>query len=718
MKARATLGLLFSACTALGFGTENVEPALLTAQDIGQRLRVFATPGDYKLQNSEATAAIRRQDGWLTEFWPNRVRLPSTPQLGTTSDIDGIWQVHPVLYVSQKEAYPFVARRVSLRADGIETEGYTRVGAVVYQARTLYQLARDTRKLRISTTFSLDGKRAPKALGAGHAIKWGNVSYYLDTAPSPKLAHKGPATWIGRRGAAGDLLFRARQGARLWVEHKARLPGFQGTIYALSAAPNRDAPRAGVPLTVDCELSYETLPLPARAPVPDTGTLALAVSDENAAPLPAKVRIERVGQRTALFDADGGLDGADRFMWTGNGKLERSLAPGAYQLFVTSGIERDAASLSVDIRGGSRLVRDVRLPRVIATPGVISADLHLHQAPSVDADVSLPARVVSVAAEGVELAVATDHYVVTDLEPIVRALQSEGVLTAELATWIGTEVSTLGHRFGHFNVFPLEAHQNVRYRDTTVDELFADARRQVQSGIVQVNHPRLEPNLGYFTYFGIDDETGLMSRPGFNRNFDTLEVYNGDDAYEIKAVRRVFVDWLHLLGLGERWPATGSSDSHKLAFLDPGLPRTLIRHAESGTDAEDVLAPRERILAALKAGRSQVTSGPIITADVNGKQPGERLTEAGSSVALQVRVQAAPWISVSNIEVYVGGSGTPERVIPVPRSRSVLRYDGALKLPLRGKTFVVIAVSGTEPLPNASRRTLPFAFTNPIWIEP
>ncbi|HMJ14445.1 MAG TPA: CehA/McbA family metallohydrolase, partial [Polyangiaceae bacterium] len=392
--------------------------------------------------------------------------------------------------------------------------------------------------------------------------------------------------------------------------------------------------------------------------------------------------------------------------------------PGEYQLFVTSGIERDAAALRVRIAAGRTQPVEARLPRVVATPGFIAADLHLHQAPSVDADISLPARVVAVAAEGVEFAVATDHYVVTDLGPTVRELRDQGVLSADLTTVVGTEVSTLGHRFGHFNVFPLNTNQNVRFRDATVDELFADARKQVGSGIVQVNHPRLEPNLGYFTYFGIDDRTGRMSRPGFNAKFDTLEVYNGDDAFDFRLVRRVFTDWLHLLELGERWPATGSSDSHKLAFLDPGLPRTMIRHSRSGDDRTDVHAAVADVLAALKAGRSLVTSGPLVHASINGKMPGERAEKAGPRPRLRLRIEAAPWIDVGSLEIHIGGSGTPWRTVPIPRTARVIRYEAEVELAIGRSTFVIVAALGARPLPNASRATQPFAFTNPIWVEP
>ncbi|HMJ12543.1 MAG TPA: hypothetical protein VK524_14060, partial [Polyangiaceae bacterium] len=296
MKAFSRLGLLLAAGVALAAGPESVAPSLLSEHDIGQRLRVFATAGDYKLQNRDVTAVVRRQDGWLTEFWPNRPRLPTVEQLGTLTDIDGIWQVHPVLYVSEKEVYPVVARSVTSVSDGIETDGYARVGAAVYHVRTHYRLDPQRSALELRSTFELDSPAPAKRLGMGHALKWGNVDYYLDTTPIPKLKYSGPARWIGRHGAGGDLLLRAADHGRLWVEHKARIRGFQSTIYALAAAPGRALSRAGQSLRVAHELSYERLPRLPRGAPPETGTLLLEARDESGRLLPAKVRIERVGR--------------------------------------------------------------------------------------------------------------------------------------------------------------------------------------------------------------------------------------------------------------------------------------------------------------------------------------------------------------------------------------------------------------------------------------
>ncbi len=690
-------------------------PRTVVPVDIGTRLRVFARPGDALLENAQATAVVRSRDGWLVDFWRTRAILPTVDQLGATTDIDGLWKLYQVLLVGQRTE-AFQAATVTHLADGVRTDSQLELGGTRYHATTTYRLDPALPRLSMVTELSTSGKYVNAPVGIGDAFKWGNVEYHVEGLPLPRMKYQGPARWIGRHGAGGDLLLRTLEKDPMRVRYGAVRRGFQGTI---TAVYQRAVVPEGGTLRVTRELSYEPLPVTAPVPPKALGTLELDVTDAQGRGLPAKVKVSQPGVERPLFPDDGGLHGADRFMWTGNGKLTRQLPPGHYRLLFTAGLERDADSASVHIKAGEVARVQAQLPRVIATPGWIAADLHLHQAPSIDADISLPLRVISVAAEGVEFAVSTDHFVVTDIGPTVRWLRRAGILNAALLTVPGTEVSTLGHRFGHFNVFPLRTNQNVVYRDTTVDELFADARRQSPQGVLQVNHPRWGKTHGYFSYSGKSENSASMSRPGFNADFDTVEVYNGDDARDLKRVRRVLRDWMHLLGDGHHYAATGSSDSHKLAFLDPGLPRTLIHYQDGGSDAQDPLVSPQRVIAALKAGRVQVTSGPFIEAQVAGMGPGETARGVGHNAKLHVTVRAAPWVNVAQVEVLQGGRARQVHWARVPRSRQVVRFDREFDLKVDGSTFVVVVAEGSYGLPNTSRdHIVPFAFTNAIFIEP
>ncbi|MEZ4223153.1 MAG: CehA/McbA family metallohydrolase [Polyangiaceae bacterium] len=710
VAALAALGASWAAWSATP-----AAPAVTTGRvskaDVGTRLRVFAEAGDYKITSPELVAVVRKRDGWLVDLWRRRAFLPTVEQLGTTANIDAIWQMYPSLRIGKTD-YPATASRVSALRDSIEVEAFVEALGAKYRALTRYTLATDAPKLVARTRWSVVGGGSSGALEFGDELKWGNVTYFVEGVATPRMKYEGSAAWIGRHGAGGDLLLRSRSGPKLWVDYGAKFRGFQGNITALYR-------KASIPaqgeVEVERELSFEALPLPSAKPEA-SGLLRAKIVDEADRPLPSKMRVDRLGHPNPVFGDDGGLSGADRFAWTGNGEMDLVLPAGRYVLLFTAGYERDAVQKTVNVPKNGMAGVKVALPRVVSTPGWIAADLHLHQAPSVDADIGLAERVVSIAAEGVELAVATDHYVVTDLSPTVQWLTKRGLLTRALSTISGSEVSTLGHRYGHFNVFPLSADRNVAYWNTTPSALFADARRQSPKGVIQVNHPRWDPAIGYFSYFGKSKESADFVRPGYDPNYDTLEVYNGDDARDLKKVRVVLEDWMHLLSAGRRYTATGSSDSHKLAFLDPGLPRTYIHYGDAGDDEQDAKASPAAVIAALKAGRAYVTSGPLLDVSVDGKGPGETVVTGGRA-QVKVKVQAPKWVDVRSVEVLVNGRSAAYHI--VPRGKSVLRLDKTFAFPVKEKGYVIVVAQGERGLPNASREaTQPFAFSNPIWLEP
>ncbi len=704
-------------------------PRAVTAADLYGKQRVFATPGDWALSNPELTAVVRKRDGWLTELWRARPTMPSAPALGVASTIDSLWQYHQVASVGSKD-YAFKA--VSSRAVGsaLEVTSQLTLAGRALLAVTVYEADPSAPKLKLTTTFSAPDGRAVGAR-LGDALRWGNVQYFVSGVQAPRMSYKGPADWVGRHGAQGDLLLRPLGATRMYVDYRARIRGFQGTIKAHYAQQLN----AGQALVSVRELSFEPLPGSASPSTPRAmGRLVAELVDEAGAPIAGKLTIDRVGSERAVFDEDGDLSGADRFAWTGNGKLEVALPPGKYKVLATAGLERDARRFDVSVTEGKVSNIHADLPQVLDTKGWTSADLHLHQAPSVDADISLPARVVSIAAEGVELAAATDHYVVTDLEPIRRQLERDGVLTTGFHSVIGSEVSTLGNRFGHFNVFPMSPGTNVIYQDTTPRGLFASARQVAPHGILQVNHPRMDPMISYFAAYDVSERDGTTKDPAYSPDFDTIEVYNGDEARDLKQVRKVLMDWLHQLRDGRRYAATGSSDSHKLAILDPGLPRTFIQCApphqaasvKRGPATERAQGGRSpelnatlECMAALKQGRAIVTSGPFIQASVRQYGPGSHNLINQRKFELEVSVQAAPWINVSQVEVLAGTRGQRIHFESLKQTSQVQRYRRTLTLELpRGAEFIIVVAQGSRGLPNVARAyTLPFGFTNPIWLD-
>lgn len=680
---------------------------------LGGRLRVMGRPGDWVLQNAQVTAVVRQRDGALVDFWRNDAVPPSVPQLKSDSHIDGLWVLQPLLKDSRGSQL-LSATRVEADGASIVASARASLGAGSVEVTTRYRLDGDL------PAVIVDGEVRHVAggkvvFGMGDLVKWGNVDYFVGGLGRRRGSYSGRAPWVGRKGAGGDLLIESLTGATLSVGYKETDLGSAPPLYteyrSFTLAP-------GASERVRRRLAYREI-AEAGSPAP-SGRLLLTIKDEQGRPLAAKIGLRgRQGTNDPAFGNDGDETGAGRYVWTGNGDVDRPLPPGKYSALVTAGPEREAARLEFDI--GAEAVRlEATLPRAYATPGWLTGDLHLHQAASPDADIACTTRVISAAAEGLELAVPTDHYTAVSLQPAIDALLDTGELARPLLTMMGSEVSTVGNLFGHFNVFPLSAEPRARYEDTTPAELIPALRADVPTGIVQLNHPRT-PDLGYFWRYSLDPKTGRFPYslgPSPPMDFDAIEVMNGSDAVSEARTRVALFDWIHLLGRGLRFTATGNSDSHKLFFLDPGVPRNFIRWGKAESDDDDLDATPEQIVAAIKAGHVVVSSGPFLDVSVGDAGPGDTVRASGP-VDVRIRVLAPAWIDVTDVDVLVGGAGNRVRWIGALRTREPLRLDTTVRLNVKVATFVVVVVRGAGSLPNVHfSQVRPFAFSNPIFIEP
>lgn len=709
-----TIGLGSTALTVAD--THRPARTFRTTESTGRGLlRVFATPGDFGIENPRAVAVVRQRDGQLVDFWQRGGGVATTAQLGATPPIDGLW-AHALSVIVDGRNLELALVDIRRSDAFVEVEHSLELPSGAVTALTRFELAPNAPSLSLTTRLERRDAGAPVGVAVVDVLKWGNVDYFAAGHGKLPPAFEGVTEWVGRHGAGGDLRLAAATGSNFRLSVTSRHPGFRRpAVVTHPVVPVR----AGAPAVVRRTLSYEPIP---GSPEPiDLGRIVVDLTDERGQPLASKLSFSGSSNTPDPdFGNEGDETGANRFVWSGNGHFDRSLRPGRYSVMATAGLERAAHTFAVTIEANQETRHSASLARVIDTPGRIAADVHLHQAPSVDADVGFRTRVVSVAAEGIEFAVASDHYVVSDLSPTVRALARSGSLARPFLTVPGTEVSTTGNRFGHFNVFPMPITASVSAHATTAKRLLPALRQAAPEALIQVNHP-LWNDIGYFEHFGI--HAGSISPTAadagdYETDFDALEVYNGLDAEDPAVLQRAFRAWLRQVEAGHRYTATGGSDSHKLFYLDPGLPRNLVRYGDASEDDDDLNAPIAAVIRALRRGASTVTSGPILDAVIDGARPGDTVVTDERTVTLAVRVRAAPWISVDWLEIHVGGSGRARRRIRVPTAQTVERYAGRLALRVRPPTFVVVRAGGGQPLPNTfATRARPLAFTNPIWVE-
>jgi len=294
---------------------------------------------------------------------------------------------------------------------------------------------------------------------------------------------------------------------------------------------------------------------------PRPGLLSFTLTDETGLPIPGKITLLRVddapSRRPEL--GDGFIAGAPQavlFPLYGRGEVQ--LPDGEYIAIASRGLEYEIDQQGPFIIDQSRTQHlDFIVERSVLSEGWVSADFHVHSAPSHDSGVSLADRVRSMVCEGVEFFSSTDHDVITDFAPTVQALGMEPFVQ----TAVGVETTTV--ELGHYLTFPLEADFAAEsggamdWTGRTPGEIIGTLRQQGDaagfSPMVFVGHPRAGI-LGYFDQYGVDPYDGTPGRGGAPGIPDldtptlslTNPLLNGDnavfdfDAMEVMATKEMF----------------------------------------------------------------------------------------------------------------------------------------------------------------------------------
>jgi hypothetical protein len=409
------------------------------------------------------------------------------------------------------------------------------------------------------------------------------------------------------------------------------------------------------------------------------------------------------------------------------------LAPGRYRVYATHGPEFSLTQTTLEVSAGERAKLEISAPkRLFETPGWISADFHVHAAPSFDSTLPQTEQLRAFVAEGGEVLVATEHDVVSEYANAIRELGLSGRITALSGLEVTTIASTPNNPFttGHINLYPVP-YQPERNRGGAIQdeglrlrEIIALARELPGPPIVQINHPRwlardvdhgsffehlsvagtsFDPSLPFdappnASLVESDPETGLR-----DLDIDAIEVMNAHHADNYRVVLR---DWFSFLSQGQRVAGMANSDSHSLGRV-VSVPRNYVRMA----DRDDVKRfDSEAFFAAARRGHLYGTTGPLLDVSLAGAGPGDRHT--GSHATLEVRVRTAPWVPAKILRVYRNGALDSEHAIDGSSSISI-------EMDFERDSYLVVEVEGPPEgdfaavLPGFT----PLAFSNPIFID-
>lgn len=293
-------------------------------------------------------------------------------------------------------------------------------------------------------------------------------------------------------------------------DFRATLPPGDYVVFAQNAARSSTGPLTRVSLVAD-----DTLVLAPVVPAP--GKVKVRVTDGAGALIDCKVTFTPILADGSRADGDG-----LRRPWLGEGRLGNGvkhfaigvaeeitteLEAGRYIVTASKGPEFAIGEREIVVSSGRENVINFALAHEVDTSGWVSGDFHLHAEASFDSGMVFEERVRRVLAEGVEVAVSTDHDIVADYTPAVRNLGVQNRLT----TGIGVELSTL--ELGHFIAFPLKYDQSVipdhGAPDWTcldgpgITSLLSQKIADPKGGVRIMAHPR-DGFIGHISQIGLD----------------------------------------------------------------------------------------------------------------------------------------------------------------------------------------------------------------------
>lgn len=464
---------------------------------------------------------------------------------------------------------------------------------------------------------------------------------------------------------------------------------------------------------------FETTSVPAAKDltVPGSATLQVAISDATGVPLPSKLVVKPTSGAFQGAPASYGeevLAGGSLVRFAPSGVLTLSLPPGSYTLTASRGFEYEIDKQSVALIEGEAKSLAFKLTRSVDTTGFMCGDFHVHAMWSPDSSDLYQHKVAALAGEGLEIPVITEHEYIADLNPTIAELGLQpwirGVIGEELTTFV----------YGHFNPFPITQDPTkpnmgaMLWYKKPAPTLFDDVKKTWPMAVFQVNHPRGKLMGAYFSFAGYDPKTGTASRASeWSRHFDAVEVWNSNHWDPNGEVEK---DWYSFLDRGFLATATGNSDSHRAVTSEVGYPRNYVKL--------DVDTPAKLDLSALakavKEQRVVVSGGPFLSVSVGGKGLGEVAPATSKKAKIAIKVQAPTWMTVDTLRVIMGGVEAHKLTLDAKTTdptNPVIRYNAELELLPEKDTWVIVVATGVTPMDPVSRGDVPFAVSNPIYLD-
>lgn len=372
-------------------------------------------------------------------------------------------------------------------------------------------------------------------------------------------------------------------------------------------------------------------------------------------------------------------------IYTANGRATFSLPPGDYETYAGRGFEFSLANAGFNIAAGETFRLKLAIRREVPTPGFVACDTHIHTLThSGHGDATMEERMITLAGEGIELPIATDHNKHIDYQPLAEQLGVRRYFTPVM----GNECTTA---VGHFNIFPIEPGARVaNHQLKTWEEIFREVFATPGVQVCLLNHARDIHN--GVRPFGPDLFNATIGEnfAGWPMRFNAMEVINSGATQNEPL--QLLHDWMSLLNRSYQVTPVGSSDSHDVSRYIVGQGRTYIRCDDSDVGRLDTNVAIKNFL----AGRVAVSYGLLTDLTVDEKfHPGDLATGSGE-LNVRIRVLGPHWTTANRVQLFGNGQLLREEKITPPSDRNLnpgVQWDHTWQLPRAKHDMHLVAVA-------------------------
>jgi TolB protein len=463
--------------------------------------------------------------------------------------------------------------------------------------------------------------------------------------------------------------------------------------------------------------AVETVVPAARRYLHPQGTLRVAVTDAAGKGMPARLSVTGADGRGWAPDAvwrhaDDGFDRKVRpfeiAYFHARGAATLTLPAGTYTVLATRGLEYEPMTRTITVASGATASASLHLDRLMDLParGWWSGDMHVHMnyGGAYRADPST----LRAQAEAEDLHVVEDLIVNKEQRIPDVALFRGGSLdpVSTAATLIKHDEEYHTSWWGHTGQLGLTQHLILPiyagYADTAAASLFPDNATIIddahaQGGVSGYVHPFDPPAPDPA---GADPLTSGLPVDVALGKADYMEIVGFSD-------HRTTADvWYRLLNAGFRLPAGAGTDAmtNYASLRGPvGMNRVFV-HSGAKLDYRAWLA-------AIKAGKTFASNGPLLSFAVDGHEAGDEIAFPARPRTLTARVSLRSIVAVEKLEIVSNGVV----VATVPLADGGKTADAMVPLPVDGSAwFTLRAWSGTAAEPVLD--IYPFATTSPIYV--